>query len=101
MLMQWLEGAKTFVGMNTKSRTSLRRNEILSEKSWRRKPLKLVEEDIANSRKYYNGAVKVYNNKVEMFPSNIIAKLLGYKSQKMFSIEASERENVKVDLKNE
>ena len=64
------------------------------------KQLKLVEEDIANSRKYYNGAVKVYNNKVEMFPSNIIAKLLGYKSQKMFSIEASERENVKVDLKN-
>ena len=62
------------------------------------KQLKDVEEDIANSRKYYNGAVKVFNNKVEMFPSNIVASLLGYKSQKMFSIDSSERENVKIDL---
>ena len=57
-----------------------------------------IEADIANSRKYYNGAVKVFNNKVEMFPSNIVASLLGYKSQKMFSIDSSERENVKIDL---
>ena len=62
------------------------------------KQLKAVEDDIANSRKYYNGAVKVFNNKVEMFPSNIVASLLGYKSQKMFSIDSSERENVKIDL---
>ncbi len=65
------------------------------------KQLKAVEEDIANSRKYYNGAVKQLNNKVEMFPSNIIAKILGYKSQKMFTIDASERENIKIDLKKE
>jgi len=65
------------------------------------KQLKTVEDDIANSRKYYNGAVKVFNNKVEMFPSNIIAKILGYKSQKMFTIEESERENIKIDLNKE
>ncbi len=62
------------------------------------KQLKAVEDDIANSRKYYNGAVKVFNNKVEMFPSNIVASILGYKSQKMFSIDSSERENIKIDL---
>lgn len=60
--------------------------------------LSKVEDDIANARKYYNGAVKVYNNKVEMFPSNIFARLFGYKSKAMFEANADERENVKVEL---
>ena len=57
-----------------------------------------VEEDIANARKYYNGVVRMFNDKVEMFPSNIIANLFGYQSKSMFETIASERENVKVDL---
>ena len=60
--------------------------------------LSKVEDDIANARKYYNGTVRVYNNKVEMFPSNIMAKLFGYKSKEMFEADADERENVKVKL---
>ena len=60
--------------------------------------LSKVEDDIANARKYYNGAVRVYNNKVEMFPSNIFAGLFGYKSKAMFEANADERENVKVEL---
>lgn len=62
------------------------------------KQLLKVEDDIANARKYYNGAVRVYNNKIEMFPSNIVAKLLGYKSKTMFEANADERKNVKVEL---
>ena len=61
------------------------------------KPTK-IEDDIANSRKYYNGVVRIYNNKVEMFPSNIFAGLFGYKSKAMFEASANERENVKVEL---
>lgn len=57
-----------------------------------------VEEDIANSRKYYNGTVRLLNNKIEMFPSNIVANILGYKTQNMFEANDSERENVKVEL---
>ena len=57
-----------------------------------------VEDEIANSRKYYNGVVRIYNNKVEMFPSNIFARLFGYKSKAMFEASANERENVKVEL---
>lgn len=57
-----------------------------------------VEDEIANSRKYYNGVVRIYNNKVEMFPSNIFAGLFGYKSKAMFEANANERENVKVEL---
>ena len=57
-----------------------------------------VEDDIANSRKYYNGVVRIYNNKVEMFPGNIFAGLFGYKTKEMFEAAADERENVKVEL---
>jgi len=57
-----------------------------------------VEEDIANARKYYNGAVEMFNNKVEMFPSNILAKLFGYKPKAMFETDSDERENVKVSF---
>ena len=57
-----------------------------------------VDDEIVNARKYYNGAVRVYNNKVEMFPSNILASLLGYKTKTMFQANENERENVKVEL---
>lgn len=60
--------------------------------------LSKVEEDIANSRKYYNAIVRNMNNKVQMFPSNLIAKLFGYKTQKMFEVFEHERESVKVEL---
>ena len=62
------------------------------------KQLTKTEEDIATSRKYYNATVRDYNNKVEMFPSNLIAKLFGYKTKSMFEITTDERENVKIDL---
>lgn len=57
-----------------------------------------VEDDIANSRKYYNGAVRIFNDKVQMFPSNIVAGMLGFKEQKMFEASESERKNVQVKL---
>ena len=57
-----------------------------------------VEEDIANARKYYNGTVRIFNDKVEMFPSNITASIFGYKVKKMFVANEIERENVKVNL---
>lgn len=62
------------------------------------KQLAQTEEDIANARKYYNAVTEQFNNKVEMFPSNIFAKLFGYKHQNMFEIEENQRENVKVNF---
>ena len=57
-----------------------------------------VEDEIANSRKYYNGVVKIFNSKIEMFPSNIFAKIYGYKSKIMFIAEEIEKENIKIEL---
>lgn len=55
-----------------------------------------VEDDIANARKYYNGTVRMFNDKVQMFPSNIVAGMLGYKVKSMFEANDNERENIKV-----
>lgn len=62
------------------------------------KQLVKVEEDIANSRKYYNAVVKNYNNKVRLIPSNIVAILMGFKEKKMYEATDEERENVSIDL---
>ncbi len=58
-----------------------------------------VEEDIVHARKYYNATVRMFNDKVEMFPSNIIAMIFKYKTKDMFEINDQERENVKINLK--
>ena len=60
--------------------------------------LKNTEQDIANARKYYNANVKVYNNQVMIFPSNIIAKIFKFEKASMFEIEETERQNVKVEF---
>ena len=56
-----------------------------------------TEDDIANARKYYNGALKQYNMKVQMFPGSLIAGLFHFETKKMFEVEnAVERQNVQV-----
>ena len=59
--------------------------------------LQSVENDIANSRKYYNAVVKQFNTKCEMFPSNIIASMFHFERKPMFEVDsAEERKNVEV-----
>lgn len=61
--------------------------------------LKRTEEDIANSRKFYNAVVKSFNNKVQMFPSSIVAGMFHFERKEMFVVDdASERQAVKVEF---
>ena len=55
--------------------------------------LKTLEEEIATSRKYYNGCVKTYNVKRETFPSNIIAKWFKFEKRVLFEIAIEEERN--------
>ena len=57
-----------------------------------------VEDEIANSRKYYNGTVRNFNNKIQMFPNNIIAKIFKFKEFKIFEANAEEKHNIGVNL---
>lgn len=62
------------------------------------KELTEIEDEIANSRKYYNGAVRMLNNKIQMFPSNIVANIFKFKQEKMFESNTEEKNNIKVNL---
>ncbi len=61
--------------------------------------LQKLEEDIAQSRKYYNAVVKTFNTKCEVFPSNLIAAIFNFSRREYFQVEdEKERANVKVDF---
>ncbi len=55
-----------------------------------------TESKIASARQFYNDTVLMYNNKVEMVPSNIIASLFKFKKEAFFEANEAERENVQV-----
>ncbi len=48
-----------------------------------------TEDRIQRARRFYNGNVRDYNNRVEVLPSNIVAKGFGLKKREFFEIEAA------------
>ena len=58
--------------------------------------LSAIEEKIVYSRQFYNDSVLKLNNKIEMFPSNIVAGMFGFKKRQFFEAAAEERQNVQV-----
>ena len=61
--------------------------------------LNMVETDLANARKYYNANVRMFNTKLETFPTRFIARKFNFTKQPMYEVEnAAERENVKVQF---
>lgn len=56
-----------------------------------------TENKIQASRRFYNGVVRDFNIKVEVFPNNLIAGMLKFEKRKFFEVEdAAERKNVEV-----
>ena len=63
--------------------------------------LQNTENKISFSRQFYNDSVTMYNTKLEVVPSNIIASMFGFKPEELFKVESEEaRKNVKVDFNN-
>ena len=63
--------------------------------------LKNIEGELEGARRYYNGVVKAFNTKLEIFPSNIVANGMGedYKKCAYFELDnEEERKNVKVQF---
>lgn len=58
--------------------------------------LKELEESIQKSRRYYNGAARDFNTAIVVFPTNLIAKLFGYKKVDFFEASEEEQKNVEV-----
>ena len=58
--------------------------------------LKEIEDKISYARQFYNDAVLMFNNKIEMFPSNIIAGMFHFTKETFFEASEEERKNVEV-----
>jgi len=56
-----------------------------------------TENNISTFRQVYNDSVLNLNNKIQMFPSNIVASITGFKVAELFKVETpEEKEPVQV-----
>jgi LemA protein len=58
-----------------------------------------TENKISFARQFYNDSVMTFNNKIQMFPSNIIAGMFAFRESEFFEVEEeAEREAPKVEF---
>ena len=58
-----------------------------------------TEDKIQASRRFYNGAVRDLNTKVQVFPTNIFAGMLGFKKREFFEVEDQAAAEKPVEVK--
>ena len=76
----------------------LKANQNFSELS---EELRNTENKISFARQFYNDTTTRYNEKLQIFPSNIIANIFNFKERDLFEVENAEvKKNVKVDFGN-
>ena len=64
------------------------------------KKLSEIEDELALSRRYYNGTVRENNIYTERFPSNIIANMFRFEKGKFFEINNNEKIVPHVSIQN-
>jgi LemA protein len=60
------------------------------------KELSDTEDKVAYSRQFFNSVVRDYNERIVLFPSNLIAGMFGFRSEEFFAATEEERKSVKV-----
>ncbi|MBL7731598.1 MAG: LemA family protein [Chitinophagaceae bacterium] len=63
--------------------------------------LSRIEGKINDSRRYYNGTVREYNQAIAVFPKNIVAVLFGHKPAVFFAEEVAARVAPKVKFEQD
>ncbi len=91
-----LSGALKTIMSVTENYPDLKANQNFSELQ---EELRSTENKISYSRQFYNDSVTMYNNKLEMVPTNIIAQMFKFEPAELFRVEAEEvKQNVKVQF---
>lgn len=57
-----------------------------------------TEDKISYARQFYNDSVLTYNNKVQMFPSNIIAGMFNFTKASFFEVSDSDKQAPKISF---
>ena len=61
--------------------------------------LSQIEDTVQNARRYYNAVVRDLNTKIQVFPTNLFAGMMGFKIREFFEVSAAtEREAPKVSF---
>ena len=93
-----LSGALKTIMAVSENYPELKANQNFSELQ---EELRNTENKISFSRQFYNDSVTMYNTKLEVFPSNIIASSFNFTEEDFFKAESEEaKKNVKVDFNN-
>ena len=93
-----LSGALKTIMAVSESYPELKANENFSQLQ---EELQNTENKLSYARQFYNDSVTIYNTKLEVIPSNIIASMFHFESAELFKTESEEaRRNVKVDFGN-
>ena len=58
-----------------------------------------TENKIAFARQFYNDSVLTYNNKIQMFPSNLIAGMFNFTARQFFEVPEADKAVPTVDLR--
>ena len=91
-----LSGALKTIMAVSENYPDLKANQNFSELQ---EELRATENKISFSRQFYNDSVTMYNTKLEVVPTNIIASLFHFTPEELFKADSDEaRKNVKVDF---
>ena len=90
-----LSGALKTIMAVSENYPDLKANTNFSELS---EELRNTENKISFSRQFYNDSVTMYNTKLELFPSNIVANMAGFKKAAFFEVEEKDKETPKVSF---
>lgn len=93
-----LTGALKTIMSVSENYPDLKANQNFSELQ---EELRNTENKVSFSRQFYNDSATIYNTKLEVVPSNIIASMFNFKPEELFKVESEEaKKNVKVDFEN-
>ena len=57
-----------------------------------------TEDKITYARQFYNDAVTIYNDKIQMFPGNMVAGIFGFREEELFNTVEDAKEAPKVQF---
>lgn len=53
-----------------------------------------TEDKIQGARRFYNAGVRDFNTKIQLFPNNVVAGMMGFKEREFYDVAEAERETV-------
>jgi len=57
-----------------------------------------TEDKVTYSRQFYNDAVTIYNNKIQVFPNNLVAGIFGFREESLFNADDATKTAPKVQF---